>query len=238
MDFDEGGTSELHQFVVLAQSAKGAACAALIREVLSHPKIFVFGELLALPNVQELANTEHAPVLELLNTFAFGTWGSLTPVQASQLDESQASKLKKLTLVSMCASAQVIPYDTLMRDLGISSVRALEDLVISLIYEGLLQAKLDQRSKQIEVHHAIGRDVHPDELAQMEAKLRSWCARVPCCACRRAGPARARAHAASARCAAPQAHAAAHLHGTRRGALARARAATWPLRAGEKRRSS
>lgn len=45
---DEG----LVQFLVLAKGAKGAACVALIQQVLSHKKIFVFGELLAMPNVQ------------------------------------------------------------------------------------------------------------------------------------------------------------------------------------------
>lgn len=42
----------LVQFLMLAKGAKGAACVALIREVLSSKKIFVFGELLAMPNVQ------------------------------------------------------------------------------------------------------------------------------------------------------------------------------------------
>ena len=45
---DEG----LVQFLVLAKGAKGAACVALIQQVLSSKKLFVFGELLAMPNVQ------------------------------------------------------------------------------------------------------------------------------------------------------------------------------------------
>jgi COP9 signalosome complex subunit 7 len=174
MDFDEGGTQELDQFVVLAQSLRGAACAALIRQVLAHPKVFVFGELLVVPSVQELANTEHAPALALLNTFAYGTWGDLTPDAAAALDEPMALKLKKLTVVSMCSSADVISYEVLQRAVAISAVRELEDLLISLIYEGLLRAKLDQRSKKIEVHHAIGRDVHPDDLPRMATKLEQW----------------------------------------------------------------
>ncbi len=40
------------QFLVLAKGAKGAACVALIQQVLSNKKLFVFGELLAMPNVQ------------------------------------------------------------------------------------------------------------------------------------------------------------------------------------------
>lgn len=48
---DEG----LVQFLVLAKGAKGAACAALIQQVLNNKKIFVFGELLAMSNVQAVS---------------------------------------------------------------------------------------------------------------------------------------------------------------------------------------
>lgn len=48
---DEG----LVQFLVLSKTAKGAACVALIQQVLSNKKIFVFGELLAMPNVQAVS---------------------------------------------------------------------------------------------------------------------------------------------------------------------------------------
>lgn len=50
---DEG----LVQFLVLAKAAKGAACVALIQQVLSNKKIFVFGELLAMPNVQAVSTS-------------------------------------------------------------------------------------------------------------------------------------------------------------------------------------
>lgn len=179
--FDEGGAPELQQFVLLAQSARGAACAALIRQVLAHPKVFVFGELLAVRNVRELAGTEHTPALALLNTFAYGTWSDLAPAMAATLDLPMALKLKKLTVVSMCASEEVIAYDVLQKAAAIDSVRELEDLLISLIYEGLLRGKLDQRSKHIKVAHAIARDVHPDELPRLAAKLQAWCAPTPRC---------------------------------------------------------
>ena len=48
-------------FLILAKSAKGAACESLIRSVLDHPSIYVFGELLEMPNVQEVLSTHCAP---------------------------------------------------------------------------------------------------------------------------------------------------------------------------------
>ena len=42
----DDATAELKPFLLLAKSAKGAAAASLISQVLEHPSVFVFGELL------------------------------------------------------------------------------------------------------------------------------------------------------------------------------------------------
>ena len=47
-------TKELNNFVLMAKTTKGLACAALIKQVLDHPSIYVFGELLDMPNVAEV----------------------------------------------------------------------------------------------------------------------------------------------------------------------------------------
>jgi hypothetical protein len=39
MYFDESGAQDQHQFVLLAQSARGAACVALTKQVLAHTRI-------------------------------------------------------------------------------------------------------------------------------------------------------------------------------------------------------
>jgi hypothetical protein len=41
-------------FVLLAKGAKGKACSAVIMQAISAPNVFVFGELLALPSVQQV----------------------------------------------------------------------------------------------------------------------------------------------------------------------------------------
>lgn len=55
---DKSATSSnnpLEQFVLLAKSAKGAACLELIKQVLEAPGVHVFGELLDMPNVIEVS---------------------------------------------------------------------------------------------------------------------------------------------------------------------------------------
>lgn len=46
----------LEQFVLLAKSAKGAAASTLISQVLDAPGVYVFGELLDMPNIQEVCS--------------------------------------------------------------------------------------------------------------------------------------------------------------------------------------
>lgn len=66
--------SDLDQFCILAKSQKSRACAALIQQVLSHRKIYVFGELLKLPSVQSLKDTEFRTSYNSLELFAYGTY--------------------------------------------------------------------------------------------------------------------------------------------------------------------
>lgn len=49
------------QFLLLAKSAKGAALATLIHQVLEAPGVYVFGELLDMPNVREVRGWPGSP---------------------------------------------------------------------------------------------------------------------------------------------------------------------------------
>uniref|UniRef100_A0A2K5CAU9 COP9 signalosome subunit 7B n=1 Tax=Aotus nancymaae TaxID=37293 RepID=A0A2K5CAU9_AOTNA len=64
----------LEQFILLAKGTSGSALTALISQVLEAPGVYVFGELLELANVQELAEGANAAYLHLLNLFAYGTY--------------------------------------------------------------------------------------------------------------------------------------------------------------------
>jgi len=44
----------LEQFILLSKTARGAAAMELIRQVLETPGIYVFGELLEMPNIKEV----------------------------------------------------------------------------------------------------------------------------------------------------------------------------------------
>lgn len=49
---------KLEPFVLMSKSAKGAAAAKLIENATAAPGVFVFGELLEQPNVQEVRDSD------------------------------------------------------------------------------------------------------------------------------------------------------------------------------------
>jgi len=53
-------------------------------------------------------------------------------------------------------------------------LRALEDLIIDAIYQGVIQGKLDQKTKVLEIETTMGRDVKPESLEEMLKVLNAW----------------------------------------------------------------
>ena len=107
-----------------------------------------------------------------------------------------------LSLPSLPATKQTISYETLLKELDLSNVRELEDLILEAIYADVFQAKLDQKNAkvwckkkrlthvctthaltrthththfiQLEVGCFIGRDIKVDSLEKMMSKLDNW----------------------------------------------------------------
>lgn len=51
--------SPVEQFVLLAKSAKGAGASELIKQALEAPGVYVFGELLEMPNIKDVRKMHH-----------------------------------------------------------------------------------------------------------------------------------------------------------------------------------
>ncbi|GAB9466280.1 hypothetical protein Gpo141_00003658 [Globisporangium polare] len=176
MAFDAAGASSLEQFTLLAKNARGRACVALVQQVLTNKKLFVFRELLDMPNVEALQNTENQGYYDLLRIFCFGTYGDYLAQKEElpALTPQQVQKLRKLTVVSLAHRYKLVPYDVLMEGLDVPTVRELEDILIETIYSGLVQGKLDQKSRAFIVKYAVGRDTQNEDIDSMIAKLTSW----------------------------------------------------------------
>eukprot|EP01031_Cornospumella_fuschlensis_P038294 gene38294-46534_t len=148
--------AELEQYCILAKAQKGRACAILVQQVINHRKIFVFGELLNMPSIQSLADSEFQREFATLNLFAYGTYQDYlsNPSSYIELSDGQLNKLRQLSVLSLVAERQGVSYQELMDALGLSSVSSLEDLLISCIYANLLSGKLDQMRRTLWVSRA------------------------------------------------------------------------------------
>lgn len=167
----------LEQFVLLAKTTKGAACAELVKQVLEAPGVYVFGELLDMPNITELAKGEEQNFYSTLELFAFGTYKDYLASKNKflELTPAQKKKLQHLTIVTLATKSKCIPYDTLLVELDIKNVRDLEDLIIEAIYADIIHGKLDQKNSQLEVDYAIGRDIRSDDINIIVHCLQDWC---------------------------------------------------------------
>lgn len=56
MELGTNSIPKLEPFLLMSKSAKGAAAAKLIQDATSAPGVFVFSELLELPNIQEVSS--------------------------------------------------------------------------------------------------------------------------------------------------------------------------------------
>jgi len=174
-------STELLQFCILARTQKGRACAALVQQVIAHRKIFVFGDLLDIPSVQALKESEFSNAFKTLELFAFGTIQeySNNPRDYLELTEVQTFKLRQLSLLTLCAKEKNLSYEKLFAALLLHSdsqsrIRELEDLIIDSINNGLLTAKLNQKKQCLIVISCIARDVAQSEIPQMISIFKLW----------------------------------------------------------------
>ncbi|CAH1774063.1 unnamed protein product, partial [Owenia fusiformis] len=167
----------LEQFVLLAKSAKGAAAVDLVKQVLETPGVYVFGELLDMPNIQQLSEGPNQNIVNLLNIFAYGVYNDYKSNKANlpDLTPKMLKKLRQLTIVSLATQKKCIPYAILQQELEMSNVRELEDLIIEVVYSDIVRGKLDQKNQRLEVDYAIGRDVRAEQVNDIVTVLSEWC---------------------------------------------------------------
>ncbi|KAF0975911.1 hypothetical protein FDP41_005238 [Naegleria fowleri] len=166
----------IEQFLLLGKSVKGKAAVNLIQQAINHPNTFVFSEMLDLKGIKELDGSEHQADFNTLKLFAFGTYGDYksNPSNYFPLSDKNSNKLKQLSIVTLASKNRLLKYEDLMKDLDISNVRELEDLLIDCMYQGLLEGKLDQKYKCMEVYETIGRDIKMEDIDQMISILKNW----------------------------------------------------------------
>ncbi|KAM1027707.1 hypothetical protein ACFX2I_040437 [Malus domestica] len=180
MEIEQKQEEVIDHYVKQASSLDGSALGPLVAEVTSHPALFAFSEIIAVPNVLQLEGTENSVYLDVLRLFAHGTWSDYkykskhTKIASSFGDAShlphlvpdQVLKLKQLTVLTLAETN---------KELDVINVRELEDFLINeCMYAGIIRGKLDQLRKCFEVQFAAGRDLRPGQLGSMIQTLSNW----------------------------------------------------------------
>jgi len=177
MELGSNFAAKLEPYLLMGKNMKGAAAAKLIQDATSAPGVFVFGELLEMQGIQDLAkNEQYHKSYALLQVFAYRTYHDYlqNPAQFPPLNQAQTTKLKHLSIVSMAAEKRILPYAQLMSALDMPTVRELEDLIIDAIYLDILRGKLDQKESQLEVEYTMGRDLEPGKVEALLGALKDW----------------------------------------------------------------
>jgi len=174
-----GSTEQLSALLPLVKSAATEiTIIGYVKQAISNADIYVFGELLALENVQKLAqgSPDAKKAFSTLELFCYGRYSDFTKQKDNllPLSDKQSRKLKQLSIVSLAAENRIIPYQKLLAELDVPNLRELEDLVIDAFYRGIIVGKLDHAASQLQVDSALGRDVRPTDVDAMIRALRNW----------------------------------------------------------------
>lgn len=168
----------LEPFVALTKSATAPRAAAdLIAQATSNPNTYVFSELLQAPQIQALSQSpDYSSHLQLLEIFSYGTYANYTSTtNIPPLNDVQTQKLRQLSLLTLAKDPHNLTYAALQQNLGLPDARGVEDLVISAVYAGLVDAQLDPRNSLVHISSVSPlRDLAPGSIPSMLSTLRAW----------------------------------------------------------------
>ena len=140
----------------------------------------MFAELLSAPQIQALSSSpEYSSHLALLKIFSYGTYTDYKATASlPELNEAQTLKLRQLSFLSLAKKPADLTYANLLKELGLEAPRELEDLVISAIYAGLVNATLDPYHQLVAVSSVSPlRDLQPNSIPAMLSTLNEWSTR-------------------------------------------------------------
>ncbi|KAK4463145.1 hypothetical protein QBC42DRAFT_266466 [Cladorrhinum samala] len=176
----------LEPFLALASSATSPRAAAdLVVRATSAPNTYIFTELLQTPQIQALSSSgEFAQYLAVLQIFNHGTYESYKTTQGlPELTDAQRVKLRQLSLLTIASQKSdpavstepALSYASLQKALDLPSRQALEELVISAIYAGLLKAQLNPKASLVQINSVSSlRDVAPTAIDGLLSSLQAW----------------------------------------------------------------
>jgi len=136
--------------------------------------LYVFGEFFDIGRV-----AGNAALMAKLSLFAYGRYKDIDEAVkkgAAPLTEKQVKKMRQLTLASLVHDThkKIIPFDLIKKELGVTVVRELEDIIIDAMYHKIVEGKLDHEKETFTIEKFLGRDVNKSEIEDILSVMQGW----------------------------------------------------------------
>ncbi|TKR93652.1 hypothetical protein L596_008066 [Steinernema carpocapsae] len=159
----------------LADVNSAESACKFIAEIVAAPGVYNFDAFLSNAHIQAIGNDpQKATYLHLLRLFAFGVYADYNLEQFPALSEAALLKLRQLTLATLASKRNTVPYDVLQKELGLDSVRAVEEIFVGAKYAEVCNGRLNCREKTVEFSEWMTRGVEEMEIAEMTKLLSEW----------------------------------------------------------------
>jgi len=152
-----------------------------IVEAINLPGLYSFDSLAGLLPIKRLAQSKPG-AWKLLETFVSGTLEDYRGLPAAELDSFKAAglsadfsenKIRCLTLASLGSQSASVPYSAVAKALQIDE-NEVESYVVTAIADGVVDARLDQLRRQVNVSRTIQRNFGHEDWAQLSETLQAW----------------------------------------------------------------
>jgi len=149
-----------------------------IVEAINLNGLYSFDAIVELSPIKQLEKQNPA-AWKLLNVFVSGTLDDyrsldLAPFKAVGLDEQQSeTKIRYLTIASVCNESAQVPYASVAKALQIDESEV-ETYVVNAISDGIVEGRLDQLRRIVNVSRTIQRQFSRTQWVQLNDTLQAW----------------------------------------------------------------
>ncbi|GFE54505.1 PCI domain-containing protein [Babesia ovis] len=159
-----------------------AAAVFCVRSIKADDVLY-FDRLRAMPVVDHLSKTQFSLVTEMLDLLIQGNEEDLNKIVAKHGEAALEalgvpmdvlrSKIKLLTLASICQNEPEVPIARIQQSLNLSKDDA-EELVVTAITKGVMDGLIDQKSEKINIRSVMQRQFRKEQLQQLHSNLLQW----------------------------------------------------------------
>lgn len=175
-------------------SANISTLGSILMKIFGETEIFAgYDEIKSILETKlSSSGAEGEKILRTLDLFSYGSYqdylNGISQQTFMPLGNAQVLKLRQLSAITIVQNAcqqkcSQIPLQSFKDPLGLNDTRAVEEILMTCIYERVISGKLCQKSQSLRISCRKGpavqsRDVRQDQIPEMLAALKNFDSRV------------------------------------------------------------